>query len=265
MNKRLIVNADDFGMDPYCSEAIIELASLNLLSSTTILANLCSQDYLNAITHLPISTGIHVNLIEGKPLSSSEKVTSLIDKNGYFKSSARLLFDFVSGKINSIHIENEITAQYNYLKSHGVNISHADSHQHIHIYPYLGSIILAVLKKLGCQKIRSCHVTSYVDMRMAIVKIFQMIQSKELDYFAHPDGLVPTFSTEKNATLKHFENSIHAAFKNTSTIEFMTHPATENNTNSYLNKKAEYDFWKNEIWKEYLLRNDIELINYHQL
>lgn len=266
MKGKLIINADDFGLDPNCDEAIIDLARNRCITSTTILSNFCKEESIQAIRFCPISTGIHINLIEGKPLCSPGDVSTLVDSHGMFKPAFHLWRDFLLGRINILDIEKEITEQFKHLSNHGLQISHADSHQHIHQYPYLGNCILKILEKLKCNKVRNCKLSEFADLRMVIVRAFHHFVKSDMDKFTSPDILIPTFSINRRADIGTFIKSIPLSiFKKYPVSEFMTHPATANTKNSYLNKKAEYTFWKNESWKDYLDKNKIELITYNDL
>jgi predicted glycoside hydrolase/deacetylase ChbG (UPF0249 family) len=265
MKKQLIINADDFGMNAFCDEAILELAKDNCITSTTILSNLCSTSSLKALGETNISTGLHINLIEGRPVSKPGSIKSLIDSHGNFKSAFHLFTGFITGMVWPEHIETEIQAQYKLLTDRGLQVSHADSHQHVHQYPYLGNCILKILKKLNIQKIRNCRVNDYWNGRMFTVRAFHAFVKNENATFTTPEILISTFSVQREASIAIFSQALRQAFDGSGTAEFMTHPATRNEANSYLNKKSEYDFWKEGHWKEWVDMHKIELISYNQL
>jgi len=83
--KKLIVNADDYGLDQAACDAIIELSKSSLISSTSIMANLATDEQLEKIAlQKNISTGWHINIVEGKPLSHPEEIPSLLDEKEEF-------------------------------------------------------------------------------------------------------------------------------------------------------------------------------------
>ena len=67
--KRLIVNADDFGMSRGISDAIVRAHLHGFLSSTSLMANMPAAEYAIARhSDVPVlSMGIHLNICQGKP------------------------------------------------------------------------------------------------------------------------------------------------------------------------------------------------------
>ena len=266
MNKKLIINADDFGYDADATAAILELLELKKITSTTILANMVEPEDLEKLKLIDgISTGIHINLISGKPVSDPKKVTSLIDGNGEFYPAQKLLQKFISGKIRSSEIEIELTNQIFKLRDYGIIISHADSHQHIHQFPLLGKTILNILMRLDITKVRNCRLTSVTSKRAMVIRLFAMCTNKYLKPFKTTDGLIPDFSFANDYDLNFFEQMIDRSFFKNNTLEIMTHPGLADRTGSYLNRKKEYLFWKNENLSGILQKKNIRLVNYNQI
>jgi len=266
MFKKLIINADDFGWDRDATVAILELLSEQKISSTTIMANLARDKELRTLKTINgISTGIHVNINSGKPLSHRKEVASLVDKRGKFFDSSKLFSKFILGQIKVDEIKKEISAQIKKLREAGINISHADSHQHIHQFPFLGKVILGVLADEQITKVRNCKLTSASSARAKIIQTFSKLSNKHLNQFHHTDGLIPDFSFASDYNIPFFESLIDISFQSNNTLEIMTHPGVKDRRTSYLNREKEYKFWKNENLSEILHKKHVQLINYHQL
>ena len=265
MHKKLIINADDFGLDNDVNIAIIELASKKAITSTTIMANLQFSGFLDKLKETYIGIGLHLNLIEGKPLSAINDVFSLVDEHGNFKNLYQLLAGFMSGKIKKLHLEKEISAQIGLLNYYGIQLTHADSHKHIHQLPGLGPFICKVLNKKGVKKIRNCSPTSINSVQMLSVKAFSAVTKNQLSGFNFPEKMFSFFSTHTNGNYSNFISSLKAAFCKYNSIEIMTHPGLENKNGSYLNRKAEY-YFLNKL-PDLLASDlpDVQLINYKQL
>jgi len=264
--KQLIINADDFGWDEGSTSAILGLLRNDLLKSTTIMANFVEDKDLMVLRKIEnISTGIHVNLIAGKPVSSISNVSSLVDGNGLFHPAQRLLTLFLSGKVKTSEIEIEVSDQVERLRQSGIKISHADSHQHLHQFPFIGKIILKALNKNGITRVRNCNITAIRSKRAVVIKAFARLTTKNLSPFSTTGGLIPYFSFTGNISGQSFAESIQRSFRKRRCLEIMTHPGTGNRNDSYLNRTSEYNFWKNTNWKQILIDNDIELINYYHL
>src|SRR6478609_5777627 len=104
MKKRLIINADDYGWDKDAVDGIISLCKNNCISSTSILATHVTDKDLHQIKNeSSISKGLHLNLIDGKPLSKNLK--TLVDKEGNFFPANQLLLRLLAGTIKLAEIE----------------------------------------------------------------------------------------------------------------------------------------------------------------
>ena len=69
--KKLIINADDFGLTRSISEKIIDTFKVGNLSSTSLMVNTPGSEYAIdlAKNHPELGLGLHFNLTEGKALS----------------------------------------------------------------------------------------------------------------------------------------------------------------------------------------------------
>lgn len=265
MSKRLIINADDFGLNSTVNKAILELADSGSITSTTILANMVKQPELCLLRNTPVGTGLHVNLIEGYPVSVARDINTLVNKKGFFYPASQLWTRVLAGYVNPQHIKLEIEAQYKMLIESKITVSHADSHQHLHQYPFLGAIICDVLTYLGISKIRYCNPKQYRGLRMLIVKGMGLSTIRNLGPFQHPEGLITFFSAYPAKKYNMLEKEIEKSFQHHSCLEIMTHPASENIPGSYLDRKAEYEFLKNKNDNTLIPGGDIGLISYNQL
>ena len=76
INARIIINADDFGYSISINKAILEAFKNNIISTTTLLANMPGFDDACEIAqreNLTDKIGIHFNLSEGEPLTEPIK------------------------------------------------------------------------------------------------------------------------------------------------------------------------------------------------
>ena len=148
---RIIVNADDLGMDEATNEEIFRLIALNKITSSTMMANApCIEGAIRGAKEFPqCSFGIHLNLTEFYPLSDDAGLQLLLDDQGRFMSENEDLK--VVGATRK-PIIRELSAQISRLQSYGVNISHIDSHQHIHNNPTMFPVIKYLQYKFNIKK-----------------------------------------------------------------------------------------------------------------
>jgi predicted glycoside hydrolase/deacetylase ChbG (UPF0249 family) len=266
MDKRLIINADDFGWDTFATEGILDLAKRQAISSTTVLAtHVCAEDLKELLKIKNVSAGFHLNLIDGNPVSRPSLVKSLTDSNGQFFPAPIFYKKFLLNTLNKTEVKTEVLNQIKRLKYLGLDISHADSHQHIHQYPILGDFILRILEEAGIRKIRKLNTNRFSDKRRMILKAMSLYPQRKTRNFISPEILLSDFSAERKANLSVFIKSISAAFKKYKTAEMMTHPGITDKPGSYLKRKEEYEFLKSCEWKSFLEKNAIKLISFREL
>lgn len=156
--KKVIINADDFGINKVVTEEIERLIEKGAISSTTVMANgSCLEQARNfANLHPKVSYGVHLCLSEFGSITKSKSLqrAGLIDENGVFLHKAIFHSRNLKEKYVIEAIRNELNAQIEVLKSLGFNISHADSHHHVHtIYP-LREVFAEVLQNSGIKRLR---------------------------------------------------------------------------------------------------------------
>lgn len=145
MSKKIIINADDYGICPEVNRAIENLIRSEKLQNVSVLANgLCYEDTIGfLLDNISCSVGIHLNTVEGVSLSKDEKINVLLDKNGQFVGLTRILSRWLKSPIAvSKAIEIEWRKQIERLLNDRIRILHADSHQHLHAFPPFWRIIV---------------------------------------------------------------------------------------------------------------------------
>jgi predicted glycoside hydrolase/deacetylase ChbG (UPF0249 family) len=144
--RRLIVNADDFGMTAGINRGIAEAQQHGIVTSATLMANSRAFEEAAAMARSlagngsHFSVGCHVVLLDGEPLLPAERVGSLLQPGANNGSHFRFkLSDFVlasfRGKLRPDEIEAEAGAQMERLQAAGVEPSHFDTHKHAHMFP----------------------------------------------------------------------------------------------------------------------------------
>ena len=154
--RRLIVNADDFGLTSGVNRAIIEGNRAGIVTSATLMANAKATDVAIDLAKAQPSlmTGCHVVLIDGVPLTA--KLPSLTDGSSRFRSSLKqFAFAAVRKQIAADEIQREVEAQIRKVQSRGVTITHVDSHKHTHMFPHILRPLLRAAKACGIRAVRN--------------------------------------------------------------------------------------------------------------
>ncbi len=130
----LIINADDFGMCHAVNEAIFRALKKGVLRSTTLMVPcpwaLHAMHFL--ADHPEIPFGVHLTAISDGvnyrwgPVTSREKVPSLIDKTGYFYNFEHMP-EFLA-QVRLDQLEMEFRAQIEAALAAGLKPTHLDWH-----------------------------------------------------------------------------------------------------------------------------------------
>lgn len=146
--KKIIVNADDFGLSTSVNQAILDVYQRGNLTSTTLMVNMPgTQEAVQiAKAHSGLSVGLHFCLTEGRALT---KVSSLTDEQGMFFSRQKLIARCAAGKVHLADIRREFQAQVDFFPKNGLTLAHIDSHQHCHMMPVVFFAILGQINTLG--------------------------------------------------------------------------------------------------------------------
>jgi len=101
---KLILHSDDFGLHKEINRAILEAARQGALTSTSLLVNgLAAVDAMEEVKSYPrLGTGIHLNIVRGRPLSNPEEIPTLVnhDDGLFFNSTGKLLLKSLLGQLS---------------------------------------------------------------------------------------------------------------------------------------------------------------------
>ncbi|HEY7069506.1 MAG TPA: ChbG/HpnK family deacetylase [Acidimicrobiales bacterium] len=157
-DRLLIVNADDYGLTPGVSRAILRAHRDGIVTSTSALA--LAPGFAPSAPALRdtegIGVGAHLAAVgEDPPLLSAREVPTLVDKRGCLASSWRVFLPRVAaGRIDLEDVRREFTAQIDCLRDAGLVLDHVDTHQHVHLWPAVGTVVLEVAEKAGIGALR---------------------------------------------------------------------------------------------------------------
>lgn len=139
MPSRVIINADDFGLNQEDNAVIVRAFRRGLISSTTLMANMPAFAHACALIHaegLHGRVGLHVNLTYGRPLGNAiAGQRRFCNAAGEFELRLPRHRLWLS-RAERAAIDDELQAQWQHCLDHRVRPSHLDSHQHVHnIWP----------------------------------------------------------------------------------------------------------------------------------
>ena len=130
-DRRLIVNADDFGRSPGINRAIIDCHTGGIVSSTTLMVNLpWAEEAVALWRDCPgLGLGLHLNFCYGAPVSDPATVPSLVDGDGHFGTDTGWLAQHTC----TADVARETRAQIERFEAlTGCQPTHLDSHKYLH-------------------------------------------------------------------------------------------------------------------------------------
>jgi predicted glycoside hydrolase/deacetylase ChbG (UPF0249 family) len=145
----LVVTADDFGIGPATSQAILDLAARGLVPSSVLLVNSPHAEEAARAwrqSRAPLELGWHPCLTLDRPVLPADRVPSLVGPDGAFWPLGRLVRRLYQGRVQSAEIEGELRAQYRrFLDLVGMPPPVVNAHHHVQVFPPVGGILRRVL------------------------------------------------------------------------------------------------------------------------
>jgi hopanoid biosynthesis associated protein HpnK len=285
--RRLIINADDFGLTAGVNRAIMKAHFEGVVTSATLMANGPAFD--EAVTRAAsaphLGVGCHVAVLDGSSLLGPSQVPTLIEgqqSSRFYQESGAFAWRTVTGRIHPAEIELETVAQIRKLQSSGIPVTHIDTHKHMHILPQVLRPLLRAAQTCGVRKIRN----PFEPLRLAGLIRHpglwkRWIEFRTLSTLSHAfrqsvknAGLLTTDGTIGIvATGALDEKLLHTLVENLpdGTWEFVCHPGCNDSALQSLqtrlrkSREQELGILTAPATRELLQRNHIELISYHDL
>ena len=160
--KRLIINADDFGMTTGVNRAVVHAHQNGVLTSTTLMATGAASDEAirMAIEAKTLDVGCHVVLLEGQPILNAKEIPSLATQHADGSTRFRRGFGAfikaaLTGRLHGEDIYRETKAQIQRLSEAGIDVLHLDTHKHAHVFPEVFRPLLRAAADCGVRAVRN--------------------------------------------------------------------------------------------------------------
>jgi chitin disaccharide deacetylase len=155
--KDLIVTADDFGLAPEVNEAVERAHRDGILTAASLMVGApAAADAVARAARLPkLRVGLHVVLIEGRPVAPAAELPDLVDRAGHFRNDmlAASVRIFLRPHVRR-QVAVEIAAQFTAFAATGLPLDHVDCHKHWHLHPTIVDLILQAGQRHGITAIR---------------------------------------------------------------------------------------------------------------
>jgi len=155
--RRLIVNADDFGLSSSVNEAVMRAHRDGILTSASLMVNEPGFGEAVALAKADprLGVGLHLTLLQGHSTLPPEKIPGLVDGRGEFSNDpvgVGMNYFFRSSLREQLRAE--IHAQFDKFRSTGLPLDHVNGHLHLHLHPVVFKILMADADRLGIQRWR---------------------------------------------------------------------------------------------------------------
>jgi predicted glycoside hydrolase/deacetylase ChbG (UPF0249 family) len=152
----LIVNADDFGLTEDINRGIVDGFNNGIITSASLIATMPAFPHAVglAMENPDLDIGVHLSLTVGRPCSNSTRLAPILKDGEFTRSYLHVIRNIYANRIHMGDVENEISAQITKIREAGLEISHVDSHQHIHMVPCLFKLMVTLIKELQIPFVR---------------------------------------------------------------------------------------------------------------
>jgi len=279
MARKLIINADDFGLSIGVNEGIAKAHTDGILTSASIMTNmLAAENAVDIAKALPgLGIGLHLNLTSGKPVCDKSIVKPLIDKDSRFcYSVSKLCFLAIVSPAVRTAIRAEAQAQIDWLIKRSIHPTHIDSHGHIHTCPLIFSIVSQLARRFRIRAVRYCFEPAYVSnnpwplpalglaknaARLRILSKINRFQNVSLFRTNALIGISHVSKIDNN-----FFRAV-AIYDNSTCAEIMTHPGYSRDIDKSLTslttqRESELDTLCNDKVKKMLGKDNIKLVHF---
>ena len=155
--RRLIVNADDFGLTEGVSYGILHAHHYGIVTSASLMANGEAFEMAVALCRRAprLSVGVHLALTQGAPVSPALQIRSLVDDRGRLPRSPWILaYRLLTHRVSLREIEIELRAQIAKVLLAGIIPTHLDGHQHVHVLPGISGIVAKLAQEFCISSLR---------------------------------------------------------------------------------------------------------------
>lgn len=146
----LHIHADDYGMNDGSCRRIEKCIHGGCLNGISVMPNGCLE--CGQLDEMDISMAVHLNLVEGRPLTPPEEIPLLVGADGYWKYSFFGLLLLSLGPKRkemarqvSLELRAQIAAVRKLLPGNAPVL--LDSHQHTHMIPLIFHALLKIVEE----------------------------------------------------------------------------------------------------------------------
>ncbi len=153
----LVVTADDFGAATEVNEAVEMAHRRGILTAASLMvAAPAAADAVERARRLPrLGVGLHLVLVDGRPLLPTARVPELVGPDGRFVGDLHLAFRLATSGRTRRQCRAEIDAQFAAFTATGLPFDHVNAHRHFHVHPVVAGMVLDAAARHGVRALRA--------------------------------------------------------------------------------------------------------------
>lgn len=155
--KNLIITADDFGAAVEVNHAVEQAHRHGVLTAASLMVSgAAAADAVKLARAMPnLKVGLHLVLVDGRPILPSRQVSELVDRDGFFRNDmARAGWRMFVRRKAKEQLAAEIEAQFEAFAATRLALDHVNAHKHFHLHPTIGELMLKFAKAYGAKGAR---------------------------------------------------------------------------------------------------------------
>ena len=168
--RRLIVNADDFGLSRSVNEAVVRAHREGILTSASLMVNEagCDEAVKLAKENPQLGVGLHLTLLMGHSALPPEKIPGLVNSRGEFSDKPVATgFRYFFQRDLREQLRAEIHAQFKRFDATGLPLDHVNGHLHLHLHPTVFRILMEDTDKRRIRHVRLTREPFWMDVPLA--------------------------------------------------------------------------------------------------
>ncbi len=155
--RRLIVNADDFGLSSSVNTAVIRAHREGILTTASLMVNEpgFAEAVMLAKENSRLGVGLHLTLLQGHAALPPEKIPGLVNAQGEFSNSpVGVGVKYFFKRSLREQLRAEIHAQFEKFHATGLHLDQVNGHLHLHLHPAIFKILMEDAGKLRITHLR---------------------------------------------------------------------------------------------------------------
>ncbi len=188
--RRLIVNADDFGLLSSVNAAVIRAHRDGILTTASLMVNElgCDEAVKLAQENPRLGVGLHLTLLMGHSALTPDKIPGLVNTSGELSNNpVGVGMSYFFKRSLRAQLRAEIHAQFARFHATGLKLDHVNGHLHLHLHPIVFGILMEDADTLGITHLRltrDClarsrrHSSGHLFYKMSHVAIFEFLSNR---------------------------------------------------------------------------------------